>query len=179
MKRYDWCSFTFDPETFPDPKAYLAQVKKQYNVKVSLWINSYISQHSYMFDEGKKGGYFLKRPNGDVWQWDTWQPGMAIVDFTNPAACKWYASKLEALIDMGADGLKTDFAERIPHIGVKFFDGSDPYKAHNFYAHLYNKVVFEVLEKKLGKYEAALFARSATAGGQRFPIHVSYTSLTW
>jgi alpha-glucosidase (family GH31 glycosyl hydrolase) len=52
-----------------------------------------------------------------------------------------------------------------------YHDGSDPAKAHNFYAFLYNKCVFEVVEKKYGKHEAALFARSATAGGQRFPVH--------
>lgn len=36
---------------------------------------------------------------------------------------------------------------------------------------LYNKAVFELLEEKIGKNEAALFARSATAGGQQFPVH--------
>ena len=60
-----------------------------------------------MFKEGVEGGYFLKRPNGDVWQWDMWQPGLAIVDFTNPAACEWYSKKLEALLDMGVDCFKT------------------------------------------------------------------------
>ena len=38
-----------------------------------------------------------------------WQPGLAIVDFTNPAACEWYSKKLEALLDMGVDCFKTDF----------------------------------------------------------------------
>lgn len=42
---------------------------------------------------------------------------------------------------------------------------------HNYYTHLYNKAVFELLEEKIGKNEAALFARSATAGGQQFPVH--------
>jgi alpha-glucosidase (family GH31 glycosyl hydrolase) len=36
---------------------------------------------------------------------------------------------------------------------------------------LYNKCVFETIQRVLGKGEAALFARSATAGGQRFPVH--------
>ena len=36
---------------------------------------------------------------------------------------------------------------------------------------MYNQTVFEVLEEKLGKGEAAVFARSATAGGQQFPVH--------
>lgn len=42
---------------------------------------------------------------------------------------------------------------------------------HNFYPYLYNKVTFEVLEKAYGKNNAALFARSATAGVQQFPVH--------
>ena len=106
-----------------------------------------------MFKEGVEGGYFLKRPNGDVWQWDMWQPGLAIVDFTNPAACAWYSKKLEALLDMGVDCFKTDFGERIPTDAV-YYDGSDPVKMHNYYTYLYNKVVFNVLKKKKGEKDA-------------------------
>ncbi|MBE5967947.1 MAG: alpha-xylosidase, partial [Lachnospiraceae bacterium] len=108
--------------------------------------------------------------NGDVWQWDMWQPGMALVDFTNPKAREWFASKLEALLDMGVDCFKTDFGERIP-TDVVYYDGSDPMKMHNYYTYLYNKTVFDLLEKKRGKGEAVLFARSATVGGQKFPVH--------
>ena len=112
----------------------------------------------------------MKRPNGDVWQWDMWQPGMALVDFTNQDACRWYQDKLEALLDMGVDCFKTDFGERIP-VNCVYHDGSDPEKMHNFYTYLYNKTVYELLERKRGKGEAVLFARSATVGGQKFPVH--------
>jgi alpha-D-xyloside xylohydrolase len=112
----------------------------------------------------------VKRPDGDVWQWDLWQAGMGLVDFTNPAACRWFGDKLRGLIDMGVDCFKTDFGERIP-TEVVYFDGSDPVKMHNYYAFLYNKTVFEVLEEKLGQGQATVFARSATAGGQQFPVH--------
>ncbi len=78
--------------------------------------------------------------------------------------------KLRALVDMGVDCFKTDFGERIP-TDVVYYDGSDPLKMHNYYTYLYNKTVFEVLEEKLGKGEAVVFARSATAGGQQFPVH--------
>ncbi|QRW01716.1 glycoside hydrolase family 31 protein [Ceratobasidium sp. AG-Ba] len=164
-------SFTFDPDNFPDPKAYLASLKKQFGVKICVWINPYISQFASTFKEGIEGNYFIKRTNGDVWQWNLWQPGLAIVDFTNPAACEWYKDKLRMLLDMGVDTFKTDFGERIPHANVQYHDGSDPYRMHNAYAHVYNKLVFDVLEERFGKYEACVFARSATAGGQRFPVH--------
>ena len=140
---------------------------KAKGLKICVWINPYIAQESVMFDEGMEGGYFLKRPDGSVWQWDMWQPGMAIVDFTNPEAKKWYLKKLEALVDMGVDCFKTDFGERIPTDCV-YYDKKNPEKMHNYYTYLYNEAVFEVLEKKKGKDEAVLFARSATAGGQKF-----------
>lgn len=41
---------------------------------------------------------------------------------------------------------------------------------HNYYTFIYNKVVFEAVEKHLGRGNAVLFARSATAGTQRFPL---------
>ncbi len=169
MKEFHWSDMTWDSRVFPDPKGMLARLKEK-GVKICVWINSYIGQESVMFEEGVKGGYFLKRPNGDVWQWDMWQPGMAIVDFTNPAACAWYASKLEALMDMGVDCFKTDFGERIP-TDVVYYDGSDPMKMHNYYTYIYNRTVFETVKKKKGEKEAVLFARSATAGCQKFPVH--------
>lgn len=95
---------------------------------------------------------------------------MGIVDFTNPEAASWYASKLRALLEMGVDCFKTDFGERIP-TDVVYHDGSDPDRMHNYYTHLYNSCVFDVLRDARGEGDAVLFARSATAGGQQFPIH--------
>ncbi len=169
MKDFHWSNFIWDSRVFPDPAGMLKRLKAK-GLKICVWINSYIGQESELFEEGVKGGYFIKRPNGDVWQWDMWQPGMAIVDFTNPEACKWFSDKLEALLDLGVDCFKTDFGERIPTDAV-YHDGSDPMKMHNYYTYLYNKVVFELLERKRGKGEAVLFARSATVGGQKFPVH--------
>ena len=170
MKEFHWSDFLWDSRVFPDPAGMLKRIKAK-GLNICVWINPYIGQESYLFDEGMKNGYLIKRTNGQVWQWDAWQPGMAIVDFTNPAACKWFQDKLEVLLDMGVDCFKTDFGERIPTENVAFFDGSDPVKMHNLYTYLYNKCVFDLLERKRGKGQAVLFARSATVGGQKFPVH--------
>lgn len=169
MREFSWSDFLWDSRVFPDPEGMLKRLKAK-GLKICVWINSYIGQESVLFEEGVKNGYFLKRQTGDVWQWDMWQSGMAIVDFTNPAARKWYQSKLERLLDMGVDCFKTDFGERIPTDAV-YYDGSDPMKMHNYYSYLYNQCVYELLERKRGVGEAVLFARSATAGGQKFPVH--------
>ncbi len=169
MKDFHWSDFLWDTRVFPDPEGMLGRIKAK-GLNICVWINPYIAQESALFSEGKAKGYFIKRPNGDVWQWDMWQPGMALVDFTNPDACKWFQDKLEVLLDMGVDCFKTDFGERIPTNCV-YADGSDPEKMHNYYTYLYNKTVFDLLERKRGKGEAVLFARSATVGGQKFPVH--------
>ncbi|MEJ8302456.1 alpha-xylosidase [Saccharibacillus sacchari] len=170
MKEYQWTDFEWDKDVFPDPAGLLKRLKDK-GLKICVWINPYIAEKSVLFEEGMENGYLLKRKDGSVWQWDMWQAGMGIVDFTNPAAVKWYQGKLEELVDQGVDCFKTDFGERIPVEDVVYFDGSDPVKMHNYYTFQYNKAVFEVLENKLGKNEAALFARSATVGGQQFPVH--------
>jgi alpha-D-xyloside xylohydrolase len=71
---------------------------------------------------------------------------------------------------MGVDSFKTDFGERVP-TDVRWFDGSDPERMHNYYSLAYNELVFSVLEEERGKGEAAVFARSATVGGQKYPVH--------
>ena len=169
MREFQWCDFEWDKRGFPDPEGMLQRLHAK-GLQISLWINPYIAQKSPLFKEGAEKGYFLKRPNGCVWQTDLWQPGMAIVDFTNPEAKAWYQGHLRRLMAMGVDCFKTDFGERIPDTGVTYHDGADPVEMHNLYPLLYNEAVFDVLQEVKGK-EAIVFARSSYASGQRFPVH--------
>ncbi|MFF4835322.1 alpha-xylosidase [Streptomyces sp. NPDC001315] len=169
MRAFHWCDFRWDARVFPDPAGMLARLHRK-NLHTCVWINPYIAQRSELFDEAAARGFLLKREDGSVWQWDMWQAGMALVDFTHPEATEWFKSKLRVLLDQGVDAFKTDFGERIP-LDVAYFDGSAPERMHNYYTHLYNKAVFEVLEEQRGRGDAVLFARSATAGGQQFPVH--------
>lgn len=182
MRAYTWCDFIWDPETFSDPAGMLKRYHDR-GLKICVWINPYIAQKSYLFREGKERGYLVKKTDGSIWQTDLWQPGMALVDFTNPDAVFWYQEKLKALLDMGVDCFKTDFGERVPVRDIQWSDGSDPEDMHNAYTYLYNKAVFTLLEKEKQKGNAVLFARSATVGGQQFPAHwggdcsASYSSM--
>jgi alpha-D-xyloside xylohydrolase len=119
---------------------------------------------------------------------------MGLVDFTNPDAVSWYTECLNGLFDKGVDCIKTDFGERIPALDVEWFDKSaDPERMHvspyrentltppghnekltkmpqNYYAFLYNQTVYNALSARYGPSQAVLFARSACAGTQRFPV---------
>ena len=170
MKAFRWIDFTWDEDTFPDPKGMLKRYHDR-GLRICVWINPYVAQFSDCFEEAKANGYLIRKTDGSVWQTDLWQAGMGIIDFTNPAAWKWYQDKLRGLLSDGVDCIKTDFGERIPVKDIMYFDGSDPMRMHNYYTYLYNKCVFEVLEEEKGKGNAILFARSATAGCQQFPCH--------
>jgi len=169
MEGFEWTNFIWDKKNFPNPEAMLRRLKDK-GLEICVWINPYIAQKSPLFEEAHTKGYLIKKPNGDTWQWDRWQAGMGIVDFTNSEAVKWYQSHLRKLVEMGVDSFKTDFGERIP-TDVVYYDGSDPMKMHNYYSYLYNQVVFDLLKETKGKQDAIVFARSATTGGQQFPVH--------
>ncbi|CZR50263.1 related to glucosidase II, alpha subunit [Phialocephala subalpina] len=170
MKAHKWCNFTFDPVYFPDIKGFLSRIHAR-GYKVCVWINPYIAQDSEVFMDAMERGFLIKRSNGDVWQSDIWQAGMGVVDFTNPGAVKWYEEHLLLLLEQGVDCFKTDFGERIPWEDVVFHDGMDPRVGHNHYAKLYNRTVYDAITKKRGIHEAVLFARAATIGSQRYPVH--------
>ena len=170
MKGNHWCNFQWDEDAFPEPEKMLARLKER-GLKICVWINPYIAQRSQLFVEGMDCGYLLRRTDGGVWQTDDWQAGMGIVDFTNPEARLWYQRVLKRLLDMGVDTFKTDFGERIPVDNVEYFNGHDPSRMHNYYTLLYNQTVFELLQAERGDGNALVFARSATVGGQKYPVH--------
>ena len=170
MKALQWCDFVWDEDEFSDVRGMLSRYHDK-GLKLCAWVNPYVSQYGDTFDELAEKGYFLMRADGKgIKQVDNWQPGLAVMDFSNPDARKWYAEKIKDLLNLGIDCIKTDFGERIP-TDVTYYDGSDPEVMHNMYSYIYQKIVFEAIEEVKGKGNALLFARSATAGSQQFPVH--------
>jgi alpha-D-xyloside xylohydrolase len=170
MREFQWCDLEWDSRIFPDVHGMLRRCRER-GLKIPVWLNPYVAQGTQFFREGVEGGYFLKRADGrGIKQMDWWQPGMALIDFTNPDACRWFAAKLETLVDMGVDAFKADFGERIP-LDVVYHNGAAPRSMHNYYTYIYARCVFQLLERVKGKWQAVVFARSATAGSQQFPVH--------
>ena len=73
MRAYHWCDFIWDPATFSDPKGMLQRYHDK-GLKICVWINSYIAQQSYLFEEGKEKGYLVKKKDGTIWQTDSQSP---------------------------------------------------------------------------------------------------------
>src|SRR5262245_13923275 len=150
-----WCDFEWDAERIPDPKRLLQELHRL-GFHNCLWINPYVSLQSALYQEGAARGYFLRRPDGSVYDALVWsqrtERGMglcAIVDFTNPEAVGWYRGKLDAQLALGADSFKPDFAEEIPE-DARFANGLTGAEMHNPYPLLYQREAFEATQAHHG-----------------------------
>ena len=169
----DWnCDLRFSEERFPDPEAHLAALKEQ-GFHISLWQYNFIppAEDNANYHEAVAGGYLAKDAEGKPYHLPEHCKGSwvddAIIDFTDPKACAWYQEKIKALMRMGAGAIKTDFGEGIPEDAhYACLDGNH---VHNLYSLLYNATVFEACHEVTG--ENIVWARSGTAGSQRYPLH--------
>ena len=73
-----------------------------------------------------------------------------VIDFSNPAARAWYAGRITAALDLGADGFMTDFGEEVQP-DMHFADGQTGATMHNQYPVLYQRLVAQTV----GSYEAS------------------------
>ena len=90
------------------------------------------------------------------------------LDISNPEAVKWYQGKLAGLLKMGVGAIKADFGEGAPLTG-QYASGRTGWYEHNLYPLRYNKAVADITKEVTG--ENVIWARSAWAGSQRYPLH--------
>ena len=171
--RTDWlCEWKFNPERFPDPEGFIRQLKQQ-GFRVSLWQLPYVAHGAEQLEEAKANKYIsqpIKEENsstGGASNFSTLDYA-GTIDFTYPEAERWYKERLlKPLLDMGVTCIKTDFGENI-HMEHQYH-ASTPERLNNIYALLYQRAAFEVTKEVTG--QGIVWARSAWAGCQRYPLH--------
>ena len=171
--RTDWlCEWKFNPERFPDPKGFVQHLKKN-GFRVSLWQLPYVAKGAEQLEEAKENRYISQSTKTE----DTSTGGASnfsaldyagTIDFTYPKAVEWYKNQLlKPLLDMGVTCIKTDFGENI-HMDHRYH-GMTPERLNNIYSLLYQRAAFEVTKEVTG--QGIVWARSAWAGCQRYPLH--------
>lgn len=165
----DWlCEWKFNPERFPDPKRFVANLK-QNGYRVSLWQMPYIAANAEQYEEAKANNYMsildAKKEQGGSNFSNLDYAGT--IDFTYPKAVEWYKNLLRELLAIGVVCIKTDFGEEI-HLDAQYHDMA-PELLNNLYALLYQKAAFEVTKEVAG--DGIVWARAGWAGCQRYPIH--------
>ena len=178
-------SYDFNPKQFDDVPRMIAHLHDE-GYKLILWHTPWIDQktnrpgeqgfankipltESSNFAEAERNGYFLHRPDGATYIADWWKGTGGLIDFTNPAAKKWWQGQLDKVIAMGADGFKDDDAEGNFLGDVRFANGEDQRLMRTRYAVDYNRAVAEALAQRKGK-DWVLLQRSGTAGSNGLPL---------
>ena len=171
--REDWNpDLRFSTERFPDPERHLADLRER-GFRVSLWQYNFIPPRTdnEHYREARERGYLALGVDGQPFAYPPGTTGSwiddVIIDFSNPAAGAWYAEKIRRLIRMGAATIKTDFGEGIPEDAL--YAGIEGRRFHNLYSLVYNSVVAGAVTEVSGEH--IVWARSGTAGSQRYPIH--------
>lgn len=158
----DWrCDYEFSHTRFDDPRKMIEDLRKQ-GLRVSLWQIPYFTPTNRYFQELIDRGLVVTDPDGNLPTED------AILDFSNPETVAWYQEKIAELLKMGVSAIKADFGEGAPIFG-RFHSGQSGRLEHNLYPLRYNKAVADVTERVNGEH--IIWARSAWAGSQRYPIH--------
>ena len=158
----DWRSdFQFSKSRFKDPAKMIADLKEQ-GFRVSLWQYSYFTSKNELWKEIVSNGHHVKNEGGHL------PPEDATLDVSNPNAVKWYQEKLANLLKLGVAAIKVDFGEGAPETGL-YASGRSGWYEHNLYPLRYNKAVADITREVTG--EDIIWARSAWAGSQRYPLH--------
>ena len=158
----DWrCDYQFSKSRFQDPQRMIADLKND-GFRISLWQLPYFVPKNTLFNELVEKGLIVRDPKGNLTYED------AVLDFSNPATVEWYQGKLANLLKMGVGAIKVDFGEAAPTNGL-YASGRTGFYEHNLYPLRYNKAVAEVTQRVTG--ENIIWARSAWAGSQRYPLH--------
>jgi alpha-D-xyloside xylohydrolase len=169
----DWyCNLGFDPIRFPDPAAFLAALRAL-GVRVSLWQLPYIPEGCALFDELAAAGAFVTTRDGALYDIAisytlSFEGRVGCIDWTHPAARRIYGEHLRRLFALGVGAIKVDFGEQAPIDGV-YHDGTPGHRMHNLYPLLYNQAIAEITAEATGEH--IIWARSAWAGSQRYPVH--------
>ncbi len=158
----DWqCDYAFAPSRFADARTMIADLRQQ-GLRVSLWQLPYFTPNNRLYQEAIERGYVVLDADGHL------PTGDAIIDFTNPEAVRWYQSLLRGLLEMGVAAIKVDFGEAAPMHGC-YASGRSGWHEHNLYPLHYNRAAAQVTKDVSG--EDIIWARSAWAGSQRYPLH--------
>ncbi|MGH7600549.1 MAG: TIM-barrel domain-containing protein [bacterium] len=158
----DWRSdYRFSASRFRDSAKMISDLRQQ-GFRISLWQLPYFTSKNEIFQKIVEAGYVVRNEGGTLPAED------AILDFSNPEAVKWYQELLANLLKLGVGAIKVDFGEDAPLHGI-YFSGRTGYYEHNLYPLRYNKAVAEITKQVTG--ESIIWARSAWAGSQRYPLH--------
>lgn len=158
----DWqCDYEFAKDRFEDPQKMINDLLDD-GFHISLWQLPYFTPKNRFYNYLVENDLVVRNADGSLPYED------AVLDFSNPEAVAWYQERLAGLLKMGVGAIKVDFGEGAPYNGF-YASGKGGLYEHNLYPLRYNKAVADITKEIKG--ESIIWARSAWAGSQRYPLH--------
>lgn len=159
----DWqCDYQFS-HNFKDAQKMLSDLKEQ-GFRTCLWQLPYFTPKNRYFNYLVENDMAVKSPRGGLPYED------AVLDFSNPKTVDWYQQQLAGLLKQGVSVIKVDFGEAAPLNNGLYHSGKTGLYEHNLYPLRYNKAAYDII-KQTNNGEGIIWARSAWAGSQRYPLH--------
>jgi alpha-glucosidase len=173
--------FTWNHDHFPKPKKMIEDLQNQ-GFRTVVMIDPGIKEDPKyaVYEEGIKGGHFVRTSEGPVATAPVW-PGFCVFpDYTRPATRAWWGRLYHDLyVEMGVSGFWNDMNEpavfyvnqkTLPDSVLHDFDGdmTSHRQAHNIYGHQMTRATWEGLRALQPEKRPFLLARATYAGGQRY-----------
>ena len=179
--------FTWNSERFPDPKKMISDLRDQgFHLVTILDAHPKVEKGYAPYDGGIAGNYFVKNPNGSVYEAPVWpsqadkNPAPSVFpDFSNPAARQWWGSLYKSFVELGVAGIWNDMDEpavfktasgTMP-LDLVFDNEGQPAsqrELHNVYGQLLSRSTFEGLSSLRPNERPFVLTRASFAGGQRY-----------
>ncbi|HUB13043.1 MAG TPA: alpha-glucosidase [Acetobacteraceae bacterium] len=161
---WDW---RWNPSRYPDLPRRIAELHAR-NIRFMGYANPYLCTDGTLYQEADALGLLARGPDGGSYHVEFGEFTAGVVDFTNPAASEWFATRILCanMLDLGLSGWMADFGEYLP-IDARLAHG-DAKLLHNAWPTLWAEVNARALARAGRTGDAVFFMRAGFTGVQRF-----------
>ncbi|MDB4927472.1 glycoside hydrolase family 31 protein [Mucilaginibacter sp.] len=165
--------FTWNKETFPDPKGMIAELKAiNFRLVTIVDPGIKIDEEYAEYKEGVANNYFATYPNGELFTASVWPGRCHFPDFLNEEVREWWGVSFKALTGPGVEGFWNDMNEpaawgqNMPWL-VKFGEKFMP-EIRNVYGMQMARATYNGTKRILNNKRPFILTRAAYAGTQRY-----------
>lgn len=161
-------NWQWNPARYPDLPRRIAELHAR-GIRFMGYANPYLCTDGALFGEADSLGLLARDAQGGTYRVDFGEFDCGIVDFTNPAACGWFATRILCgnMLDLGLSGWMADFGEYLP-TDARLSNGVDARLMHNAWPTLWAQVNADALASAGRSGDALFFMRAGFTGVQRF-----------
>jgi hypothetical protein len=173
-------TWEFNPHQFPDAPGLIARMRAD-GVRTVVWVTPWVNldssegqrppdPESERLHRGPASNYepehFVKGPDGEPWVARWWMGTGSPVDFTSPAAERWWREQAKRVLGLGVAGIKADDGEGFYYPpDVRFADGRTGAQAAWAQGLLYRRSMQRALDE-VHPGEGVVFGRPGWTGQQ-------------